>query len=68
MSNQTSLLTLLASACEKHFNTAEPNIASLHYELDRLVRIDSDAMETLIRVRVSKASALNRQCWPGDRS
>ena len=33
---------------EKHFNTAGPNIASLHYELDPLVRIDQRMIEELI--------------------
>ncbi len=33
---------------EKHFNTAGPNIASLHYELDPLVRIDQHMIEELI--------------------
>jgi type II secretory pathway predicted ATPase ExeA len=32
----------------KHFNTAGPNISSLHYELDPLVRIDSDLIKDLI--------------------
>ena len=38
MSNQSSLLTPLTPAREKHFNTAGRNIAILHYELDPLVR------------------------------
>lgn len=33
---------------EKHFNTAGPNIASLHYELDPLVRIDQHMIKGLI--------------------
>ena len=32
----------------KHFNTAGPNIDTLHYQLDPLVRIDSDAVEDLV--------------------
>ena len=32
----------------KHFNTAGPNIAALHYQLDPLVRIDSRAVEDLV--------------------
>jgi len=32
----------------KHFNTAGPNIAALHYQLDPLVRIDSHAVENLV--------------------
>ena len=33
---------------EKHFNTAGPNVTSLHYELDPLVRIDQHMIEGLI--------------------
>ncbi len=33
---------------EKHFNTAGPNVAELHYGLDPLVRIDSDTIVNLI--------------------
>lgn len=32
----------------KHFNTAGPNIAALHYQLDPLVRIDSHAVSDLV--------------------
>lgn len=48
MSNQSTAPALIERVREKHFNTAGPNIASLHYELDPLVRIDSDAIEDLI--------------------
>ena len=33
---------------KKHFNTAGPNISNMHYGLDPLVRIDSDAIVDLI--------------------
>jgi len=46
--NQSTLPVLVEPVREKHFNTAGPNIASLHYELDPLVRIDSDAIDELI--------------------
>ena len=45
MSNQSTAPALIERVREKHFNTVGPNIASLHYELDPLVRIDSDAIE-----------------------
>lgn len=32
----------------KHFNTAGPNIAALHYQLDPLIRIDSHAVDDLV--------------------
>jgi hypothetical protein len=32
----------------KHFNTAGPNLSNMHYGLDPLVRIDSDAIVDLI--------------------
>ncbi len=32
----------------KHFNTAGPNVSNMHYGLDPLVRIDSDAIVDLI--------------------
>ena len=48
MSNHGSNQSTSPALREKHFNTAGPNIASLHYELDPLVRIDSDAIEALI--------------------
>ena len=35
-------------ARKKHFNTAGPNISALHYQLDPLVRIDSEAIAELI--------------------
>ena len=38
----------LSAHTGKHFNTAGPNISSLHYELDPLVRIDSNAIQNLI--------------------
>ena len=45
---QTILPEPKAEPIEKHFNTAGPNIASLHYELDPLVRIDQHMIEGLI--------------------
>ena len=48
MSNQPKLPEPKALQSEKHFNTAGPNIASLHYELDPLVRIDQHLIEELI--------------------
>ncbi len=48
MSNHPELPEPKAAHIEKHFNTAGPNIASLHYELDPLVRIDQHMIEDLI--------------------
>lgn len=48
MSNHPELPELKAERSEKHFNTAGPNILSLHYELDPLVRIDQHMIEDLI--------------------
>ena len=48
MSNHPQLPEPKAAHIEKHFNTAGPNIASLHYELDPLVRIDQHMIEDLI--------------------
>ncbi len=48
MSNHPGLPEPKAAHIEKHFNTAGPNIASLHYELDPLARIDSNAIQSLI--------------------
>ena len=48
MSNHPELPEPQAEPIEKHFNTAGPNIASLHYELDPLVRIDQHMIEGLI--------------------
>jgi type II secretory pathway predicted ATPase ExeA len=48
MSNQPKLPELKTAPIEKHFNTAGPNIPSLHYELDPLVRIDQHLIEELI--------------------
>ncbi len=43
-----SLAMPLLTGVVKHFNTAGPNIPSLHYELDPLVRIDQHLIEDLI--------------------
>ncbi len=48
MSNHPKLPEPKAEQLEKHFNTAGPNITSLHYELDPLVRIDQHMIEGLI--------------------
>ena len=48
MSDQFKLPDSNAEQCEKHFNTAGPNIPSLHYEIDPLVRIDQPMVEGLI--------------------
>ena len=48
MSDQFKLPDSNAEHCEKHFNTAGPNIPSLHYEIDPLVRIDQPMVEGLI--------------------
>jgi hypothetical protein len=50
MSNQQkmSAAATVSSLAVKHFNTAGPNNAHLHYELDPLVRIDSEMIQNLI--------------------
>ncbi len=48
MSDQFKLPESNTVQSEKHFNTAGPNIPSLHYEIDPLVRIDQPMVEGLI--------------------
>ena len=48
MSSHPELPEPKSAHIEKHFNTAGPNIASLHYELDPLVRIDQHMIKALI--------------------
>jgi type II secretory pathway predicted ATPase ExeA len=48
MSDATKQAVLAKSDKAKHFNTAGPNIAAMHYQIDPLVRIDAPVIEELV--------------------